>query len=352
MRKLSVGIVCGGCSREHEISLQSATYIAQSIDTSMFEVIVLWINKKGNWFLVNGKNVKFFSYYDKNQYIPVWLSWCSSRFCFYYHKNNGNNFLKVDVIFPVIHGKVGEDGAIQGFLHIINLPYVGSDILGSSICINKDVTKSLLRDAGLPVVKFKTVLADDCRDSINFFHIVQDFGLPLFIKPVNEGSSIGISKVDSYINFNRALDVAFSYSNRVIIEPCIVGRELECAILGNKNPIASVCGEIILKSNRFYTYYDKYIEYNSNIMIPAAIDNVISDKIRCIAIRAFQVLHCLGMARVDLFLTVDNQIFVNEVNTIPGFTRTSMYPKLWECSGLTTSKLITKLLELALDPDQ
>lgn len=352
IRKLSVGIVCGGCSPEHEVSLQSAEYIVQSIDSSMFEVIVLWINKKGNWFFVNNRRITFSSYYDKNKYIPLRLTWCVNQFCFYYYNNNGKNFLKIDVIFPVIHGKIGEDGSIQGFLNIINLPYVGSDILGSSICMNKDITKCLLRDAGLPVVKFKIVLAKDKqRDSINFFNIIQDFGLPLFVKPVDQGSSIGVSKIDNYNSFNRALDIAFSYSNRIIIEPCVVGRELECAILGNKNPIASMCGEIILKKNKFYTYYDKYIECDEKIVIPAVIDNVLSNRIRCIAIQAFQVLHCLGMARVDLFLTKDDQIWVNEVNTMPGFTKTSMYPRLWEYNGLETSKLITKLLELALSKE-
>lgn len=345
--KLNIGIVCGGCSKEHEISLRSATYIAQFIDKNRFKVKVLWINKTGNWFFVKSRNINFFSFYHKNEYVPISLHQNSNQFHFYF-SNQNNNLLKIDVMFPIIHGSFGEDGAIQGFLRIINLPYVGSDILGSAICMNKNITKRLLRDAKLPVVKFKTILINE-RYNINFFDLVKNFGLPLFIKPIDQGSSIGASKVNSYFNFNEALDIAFSYSNEIIIEPFIVGRELECALLGNNNPMASVCGEVILKNNNFYTYYDKYVDHNSHIIIPAKIDQLINNKIRRIAIQAFQTLHCFGMARVDLFLTPDNQIFINEVNTIPGFTENSMYPKLWESTGLKLQLLLTKLIELALD---
>lgn len=342
--KLSVGIVCGGCSEEHEISLRSASYVAQSIDDSRFTVIVFWINKKGNWYFVRNKNIDFFAYCDKSQYIPVSFDQYFKKFRFYF--NNKNELLKIDVIFPIIHGLLGEDGSIPGFLRVINLPYVGSDVLGSAICMHKDITKHLLRDSGLPVIDFKTVFIDE-REKINFYDLIKVFGLPIFIKPVDQGSSIGGSKVNNYTDFNQALDLAFFYSKKIIIEPFVIGRELECAVLGNSNPIASVCGEIILKNNNFYTYYDKYFEYDSEIRIPAMIDHVISNKIRYIAVQAFQILHCLGMARVDFFLTLDNQIFINEVNTIPGFTKDSMYPKLWESTGLNIKLLLTKLIELA-----
>lgn len=347
--KLNVGIICGGCSDEHEISLQSATYIAQSIDKNRFAIVVLWISKKGHWYLVKNKNINFFSYYDKNQYVPVIFDHHVNQF--YFCSNEKNNILKLDIVFPIIHGSYGEDGSIQGFLRMMNLPYVGSDILGSAICMNKDITKCLLRDAGLPVIAFKTILISE-RYNVNFYDIEKDFGLPLFIKPVDQGSSIGGSKVNNFINFNQSLDTAFSYSNKIIIEPFIMGRELECAILGNYDPISSVCGEIVLNNNNFYTYYDKYIEYDSQIIIPAMVDNLISDKIRYIAVQAFKVLRCLGMARVDLFLTKNNQIFINEVNTIPGFTKNSMYPKLWQATGLNTQLLLTKLIELACNKNK
>ncbi|URJ26324.1 D-alanine--D-alanine ligase family protein [Blochmannia endosymbiont of Camponotus modoc] len=342
--KLCIGIICGGRSLEHEISLKSAMCIAQFIDKFRFEAMILWIDKKGCWHLkdINFRNLS----YHKNDKISIFLQNCPHPFKF--HTKNINFLLKFDVIFPVVHGTLGEDGALQGLLCMMNLPFVGSNVLSSSVGMNKDVSKCLLRDAGLSVVPFRTVLAQD-QDNIDFDYFVSIFGLPLFVKPSNQGSSIGVSKVTKCEDFNLALNKAFSFSNKILIEPAIIGRELECAVLGNDNPKISVCGEVILSDNNFYTYHDKYVEHKAQIMIPALINDAISDDIRHIALRAFQVLNCSGMARVDFFLGLDNKIFINEVNTLPGFTCDSMYPKLWEVSGLNFQELITKLVELALD---
>lgn len=343
LSKLRVGIICGGYSAEHEVSLRSAIFIEQFIDKSRFETLVLWIDKEGNWYIV--KTFDYSGCIDFNQakHIPILLRQNFNRFKFFW-----NDLLKLDVIFPIVHGTLGEDGSLQGFLSMMNVPYVGSDVLGSAICMYKDITRHVLRSAGLPVVPFKTFLLKE-RTKIDFHNLIKIFGLPLFIKPVNQGSSIGVSKVTNLQAFYTALDIAFSYSYKIIIEPCINGRELECAVLDGDPPESSVCGEIVLKKNHFYTYNDKYIQNSSQIVIPAVLDYSISTAIRHFAIQAFQILYCFGMARVDVFLTANNQILINEVNTLPGFTDVSMYPKLWEATGLKIEILITKLIELALD---
>lgn len=347
MSKVCVGIICGGRSLEHEVSLSSAMYIAKTIDKKRFDVIIIWIDQQGHWHIKN-MDVDCFSCQDFNESVSIVLTNSSQKF--FFHSKHINTILKLDVIFPIIHGTLGEDGALQGLLNIIDLPFVGSDILGSSISMNKDIAKCLLRDAGLSIVPFKTFLEHD-KCNINFDNLVSTFGLPFFVKPVNQGSSIGVSKVLNYESFTKSLNIAFSLSHKILIEPAIIGREIECAALGNENPEISVCGEVFVKNDSFYTYYHKYIEFdNVKNIIPAKIDDIISDEIRYIAFRAFQILNCSGMARIGFFINLsDNKIFVNEVNTLPGFTNVSMYVKLWEATGLNAKTLITKLIELALD---
>lgn len=348
MPKLCVGIVCGGRSLEHEISLSSAIRIARFIDKRRFDVIIIWIDQKTGCWCMKDITVDNFSYYTNSEYISILLKKCPHQF--YFSFENINTYLKLDVIFPIIHGTLGEDGALQGLLRVMDVPFIGSDVLGSSISMNKDISKCLLRDAGLSVAPFKTFLFRD-RYDIDFESLVSFFGLPFFVKPVDQGSSIGISKIVNYKNFVTALNIAFSFSNKILVESAIIGREIECAVLGNDNPEISVCGEIIMRDNNFYTYHDKYVEsQNVQNIVPAIISDVISDKIRYIACRAFQILSCSGMARVDFFInSSNNKIFVNEVNTLPGFTDTSMYVKLWEATGLNLQTLITRLIELALD---
>lgn len=344
-KKLKVGIICGGCSLEHEVSLKSAFYIARVIDQSRFEITFLWIHKNGNWYIINNKDCSF-SNFNEHECIPIFVRKISNQFGFCC--SNFGDLLELDIIFPIVHGTLGEDGSLQGLLSIMNLPYVGSDVLGSSICMNKDITKCLLRDSGLPVLPFITFLKYE-RQKISFSDLIKTFNGPLFIKPVDQGSSIGVSWVNNHNEFNQALDIAFSCSNKIIIEPFIEGRELGCAVLGGNGMIeVSVCGEIVLKDNNFYTYRDKYIKQTSKVIIPALINENISNQIRYMSKRIFQVLNCFGMARVDLFLTTNNQIFINEVNTLPGFTDSSMYPKLWETTGICPQLLVTKLLDLAL----
>jgi len=220
-------------------------------------------------------------------------------------------------------------------------------VLGSAACMDKDVTKRLLRDAGLGIAPFVTLTRAN-RQQITFSEVETKLGLPLFVKPANQGSSVGVSKVTSEAQYHEAVSFAFEFDHKVVVEKGIVGREIECAVLGNEAPEASTCGEIVLNSE-FYAYDTKYIDDNgARVVVPAEIDPAVNDKIRQIAIAAYQTLGCAGMARVDVFLTPENEIIINEINTLPGFTNISMYPKLWQASGVSYTDLISRLIDLAL----
>lgn len=306
VKKIKVLILFGGRSAEHEISLMSAKNVVAAIDKNKYEVSELLIPKDG---IFNFQTLKTF-----------------------------------DLVFPVLHGPFGEDGTIQGLLKLANLPFVGASILGSAVGMDKDVQKRLLRDMNIPIAKFLTIksIKQLNNKAIKF---------PVFVKPANCGSSVGVHKVKSKKFLKTAVADALKYDTKVIIEEAIVGREIEISILGNKKPIASVIGEVIpAKKHGWYSYGAKYLDENGAFLkIPADLPKSAIKKIQKIAINAYKTLCCEGMARVDMFLTADDTIYVNEINTIPGFTNISMYPKLWEASGLSQTKLIDKLIQLALD---
>jgi D-alanine-D-alanine ligase len=255
----------------------------------------------------------------------------------------------MDVVFPVLHGPYGEDGSVQGLCRLANMPCVGAGILGSAVGMDKDVMKRLLRDAGIPIARFATVLRG--RTAPAFAALKAELGTPLFVKPANLGSSVGISRAGSAAEYEKALAAAFEYDTKVVVEECIVGREIECAVLGNTNPQASVPGEIVTGgSHSFYDYDAKYLdEKGAELRIPAPLDAALTEKVRALALRAFTVLCCDGMARVDMFVKDTGEVLVNEINTIPGFTRISMYPKLWEASGVSYQELVDRLIALALE---
>lgn len=265
--------------------------------------------------------------------------------------DNATALAQLDVIFPIVHGTLGEDGSLQGLLRMANIPFVGSGVVGSAVSMDKDIAKRLLRDAGLNIAPFITLTRAN-KDNYSFEQMTAKLGLPLFIKPANQGSSVGVSKVRNAAEYQQAVTLAFDFDHKVLVESAIVGREIECAVLGNDNPRASLCGEVVV-SDEFYSYDTKYIhETGAQVVIPAVIDSAASDHIRAVALAAFRTLECRGLARVDVFLTPENTVIINEINTLPGFTNISMYPKLWRATGVGSTELITTLIELALERHQ
>jgi len=351
MQKKNVGIIFGGKSTEHEVSLQSAKNIVDAINKDKFNVTLIGIDKNGIWhlnesthFLLNSDNPSLISLHQSGRNIAFIPGKNEEQIIEFQEKT----LSQLDVIFPIVHGTLGEDGSLQGLLKMVNLPFVGSQVLSSAMCMDKDITKRLLRDAGLNITPF-IKLAKKNRKNISFEIASSQLGCPLFVKPANQGSSVGVNKVTSPEEFEAALETAFTYDNKILIEQGIDGREIECAVIGNDEPSASVCGEIELE-NSFYSYDTKYInDKGATVTIPANIPDEISEKIREISIKAYEVLECTGLARVDVFLTKNGEIFINEINTLPGFTNISMFPKLWEVSGLNYSDLITRLIELAIE---
>jgi len=350
-RKTRIGILFGGRSAEHEVSVQSAKNILQAINKEKYEVVLIGIDKEGRWrlkktselsLLSEGSSISRLNREDEGAVlIPEKKE--SNLLPFFSERE----LKKVDVVFPVLHGPYGEDGTIQGLLELANIPYVGAGVLGSATGMDKDVMKRLLREAGIPVVRFLTFNRSSLKE-IDFGRVRDELGLPLFVKPANLGSSIGMNKIKKKEQFQPALKEAFQYDNKILIEEYIKGREIECSVLGNHDPVASLPGEI-LPQHEFYSYKAKYVDAQGAILeIPAKLSPTLTGEIQNLSLRAFKVMCCQGMARVDFFLKNNEEIIVNELNTIPGFTRISMYPKLWEASGIPYPKLIDRLIQLAL----
>ncbi|MGH7772643.1 MAG: D-alanine--D-alanine ligase [Candidatus Binatia bacterium] len=347
-RRLRVAILFGGKSAEHEISLQSARNIVEALDKKKYQPILIGINKKGQWSLTEAldarwpKSIKFNKAskslaLSPGQKMGPLLDFSGRR-----------TAGPVDVVFPVLHGPFGEDGTVQGLLKLANVPFVGAGVLGSAVGMDKDVMKRLLRDAGIRTAKF-LVFHRSSSDEIDFDNVQHQLGLPCFIKPANLGSSVGISKVKDREQFEHAIKEAFEYDSKILVEEYIQGREIECSVLGNDDPIASLPGEIIPR-HEFYSYEAKYLEENGALLeIPANLPAHIRKEVQELSIKTFKALCCEGMARVDFFLRDDKELIVNELNTIPGFTKISMYPKLWAASGISYTELVDRLIQLALE---
>ena len=330
--KIRVGILFGGRSTEHEVSIRSARNVYEALDTKKCSPVLFGIDKNGTW--LNANDSKKLLHTGK----------VSNKKANLVPKLDPK---KIDVVFPVLHGSFGEDGTMQGFLKLIDVPFVGPSLLGSAIGMDKDVTKRILKEAGIEVSGGVVVKKHEILN-VDFNKIKKQFGLPLFVKPANAGSSVGVSKVKNEKEFYSAIENALLFDTKILIEEAISGREIECAVLGNENPEASILGEVI-PGEEFYSYDDKYASTSaSKTQIPAEISKKISDKIRATAVIAYKALELEGMTRVDFFYANDGRILINEVNTIPGFTSISMYPKMWEASGVSFTELITKLIELAM----
>jgi len=350
MNKLRVGILFGGKSAEHEVSLQSAKNIFDAIDREKYEPILIGIDKSGRWllndessFLINAndpKRIRLNTSSDAVALVPQSKGTISNLSAL-------KNDKAIDVIFPILHGPFGEDGTVQGLLKLADIPFVGSGVLASAVGMDKDVMKRLLRDAGLPIGKFRSLRADD--DVPSYEEISSELGSPVFVKPANMGSSVGVSKVKKERHYLAALRDAFEYDTKVVIEEFIPGRELECSVLGGSEVMASIPGEVISR-HEFYSYKAKYIDKKgAELIIPAKVSVEIIQRVQELAIAVFKTLCCEGLSRVDFFLKEDGSVVINEINTMPGFTRISMYPKLWEASGISYTQLIDKLIAFALE---
>jgi len=355
-KKLKVGIIFGGRSGEHEVSYCSATSIMKAINKDKYTVVPIGITKEGKWIspeetaqalqsgriegkstviLLNNPSYNNLIRIDNNQKLK---------------KDTSEG--KLDVIFPVLHGPYGEDGTVQGLLELADIPYVGAGVTASAISMDKELMKTIFKQKGLPLVKWLTIKRKDWyKSKEEILSLIQNsFKYPLFVKPTNLGSSVGITKVHKAKELEKAIDLASSYDRKILVEQGLEGvKEIECSILGNDEPRASVVGEV-KPAGEFYDYDSKYIDEATQLIVPADLPEEVSRKVQEIALRAFKAIDAAGMARVDFFVTKkENKIYLNEINTIPGFTSVSMYPRMWEASGISYTDLIDRLIQLALE---
>jgi D-alanine-D-alanine ligase len=357
-RKIRVAVLFGGKSAEHEVSLWSAKSVIENLDKNKYETVMIGIDQNGRWLMKDAPKLLAAGAKARSggALVDQGTDNGSSGELALVPGNDNRSIIDfktessspaIDVIFPVLHGPYGEDGSVQGLLKLANIPYVGCGILGSAVGMDKDVQKRLLAAGGIPVGRFVAVNRSD-RNKLNFEEVTKDLGLPLFIKPANLGSSVGVSKVHNKEEFQPAIDKAFEWDRKILIEEFIEAREIECSVLGNEDPIASVPGEILPK-HEFYSYEAKYLdEHGAALEIPANLSEEKTAEVRKLAVDTFKALCCEGMSRVDFFLTKDGRFLVNEINTIPGFTNISMYPKLWEATGVPYSELLDRLIQLAI----
>ncbi len=353
---LKVGVLYGGRSEEHDVSRCSAASVIENLDKDKYEIIAIGIGRDGRWYpqekpeIVEDRDFGRILSLKKNGFWLLNHFEIDNKLILY--NMDSHEKVEIDLIFPVIHGTNCEDGSLQGLLDLAMVPYVGADTLGSSVAMDKDVAKRILRDGGVPVVPWILVEKKEWIDNPDEIEkrISSEMKFPLFVKPSNCGSSIGVKKVKSAKDISNALNFSFQYDNRVLVENGIDAREIECAVLGNENPEASITGEVVLNSE-FYSYEAKYIDSDGAVtVIPSDISDSVSNEIRDLAVKTYKLLNCKGMARVDFFLDKksDNS-FLNEINTLPGFTSISMYPKLWAKSGVDYVSLLDKLIALAIE---
>jgi D-alanine-D-alanine ligase len=338
MSKLKVAVIFGGRSGEHEVSLVSAASVIEAIDKDKYELVEIGITEDGRWLEGDGC-LKKFKNKDYSGLDEVLLS----------TRIDSPN--RLGIVFPVLHGPFGEDGTMQGLLEMLRLPYVGCNTLASSTAMDKLQCKAIWEAAGLPVVPYigfnKKAWAEEKEKILK--DIEKNIGMPCFVKPANMGSSVGISKVKELSELEAAIDLAAKYDRRILVENGLEVREIECAVIGNDDVEASPLGEVIV-GGEFYDFYDKYVNGVSMTEVPAQIDKDLSDKIRGLCVKSFKVLDCCGLARVDCFIDKKTgEVYLNEINTMPGFTSISMYPKMMEAHGFEYSKLIDRLIELGLE---
>lgn len=347
--KKTVAIIFGGESSEYEVSCVSAANVAENLDKDLFEPILVGITRDGKWWVFGGStdDLRNHVWQDKRALLtPAVISPCKAHHGLVTFDGANGRFeiLHVDIAFPVLHGKNGEDGTMQGLLALSGIPFVGCDTCSSAVSMDKAATKTICAAAGVPVVPFITAVKNCDRGAL-VDESEAKYGYPVFVKPANAGSSVGITKAKNAEELKKGIELAFEHDKKLLIEPNTVGREIEVAVCGNYKPFASVCGEIVPNSD-FYDYETKYVSDSADCIAPAPLDEKTAEEIRSLAVKVYSALGCSGFSRVDFFLT-EKGAFLNEINTIPGFTPISMYPKLMDCIGISYSELITKLLLLA-----
>ncbi|NLK08549.1 MAG: D-alanine--D-alanine ligase [Firmicutes bacterium] len=361
-KKLRIGVIFGGRSSEHEVSLTSAACVLEAIDKTKYEVVPIGITKAGQW--LTGKNVLKLLSQQTDE--PDKIGATAGALISLLPEPKEGDLVRVDtregltenlgggagldIVFPVLHGTYGEDGAMQGLLELADVPYVGAGITGSAVAMDKAMAKAVFQAEGLPQLPYAVVLRSEWeRDPVSVEQTVAELGYPCFVKPASLGSSVGISKVKKLDDLHKALQEAARYDRKFVLEKDAGNaREVECSVLGNDEPTASTVGEVV-PSREFYDYMAKYHDQSSELIIPARISSKTMSKIQDLAIRAFKALDMAGMGRVDFFVDKETEeIYINEINSIPGFTPISMYPKLWEASGLSYPELIDRLIQLAL----
>jgi D-alanine-D-alanine ligase len=339
------------------VSLCSAASVFSALDRNKYYVTAIGIDRAGRWYGQDKPQIIPDKDFGRKMALKKSGTWLVNHFeqknkLHLYNLKNKNKEVIVDVVIPVLHGTFGEDGTLQGLLELAMVPYVGADVIGSAVGMDKDVAKRLLNEAGIPVVPSVTVSKQQWQDNTKIISKIAlaKLGLPLFVKPVCAGSSVGVKKVKKKELLAKAMNFAFQFDARVMIEKAVDCREIECAVLGNETPAASILGEII-PHHEFYSYEAKYLDpEGAALKIPAQVKASLADKIRATALEGYMALGCSSMARVDFFLDKKtNKFYLNEINTLPGFTSISMYPKLWEATGLKYTDLLDKLIELALD---
>lgn len=352
MKKSDICILFGGVSSEHEVSLVSATTVARALDKEKYNLHMIGITKSGQWRYFDDEFDKITEFDDNyERYSKAIISPDREDGGILVFNDGEFRCIYIDVAIPVLHGKNGEDGTMQGLFELAGIPYVGPGVIGSSVCMDKCVAKIMFKEAGIPQADWVEVRADasGTYDESKLDEIEDKLGYPCFIKPSNAGSSVGISKASCREELIEGLKMAFPHDRKVLVEEAVNAREIESAVMGNESPIcADVIGEIVA-SAEFYDYDAKYKDENSRLLMPAPVDDETGKKIREYAVRAYKICECKGLSRVDFFVDRDNgEIKLNEINTLPGFTSISMYPKLWDKSGLKITELLDKLIEYAL----
>ncbi|HLC64009.1 MAG TPA: D-alanine--D-alanine ligase family protein [Patescibacteria group bacterium] len=351
-KKVRVGVIMGGLSGEHEVSLVSAASVIKALDKNKFEVLPIGIAKDGKW-LAGEEAVRALKESSGNKLLTekILLPDPNKKSLVAIKDRRVLAEKKLDVIVPIVHGTYGEDGKLQGLLEMANIPYVGSGVLGSAVAMDKIVAKQIFESIGLLISKYHYFVKKDWTENQEevIKRVEEKLSYPLFVKPANLGSSVGVNKAGNRVELKKAISLAIKYDRRIIVEEAVKeAKEIECSVLGNDRPEASVPGRVV-PADEFYTYNDKYVDGKTQFEIPAKLPKEVIRKIRELAIKVFKVLDLAGMARVDFLLDRKNKIYVNEANTIPGFTKIGMYPKLWQATGLPYEKLLERLIDLAFE---